>query len=253
MKEGDQIVDPLTEERMDLLRGNYKECGSKAPRSFEKETKKDQKNQTFVDVHHSHLCLVGDESSSFGSEIQLRNEIERYACEKFGIPVLQFVFGGGPNTVATALGFQKSPKALSCIVKGSGRFCHAIERCHKLENQLESSQERVGWLLQKSMSQHMSNHDFGQIKSITDNSEKYRSPISSRAGPTFGAPLICPILFFSTASRFFIFDHLAMDAASIFKKYIKQQVCALCIFVDYFGIYGVRFSLHDEPCMCACT
>jgi len=135
--------------------------------------------KTFADINHSHLCVVGDETSAFGSEIQFRSEIERYAAEKFGIPMLQFVFGGGPNTVATTLGFQSAPSAFSCIVKGSGRFCHAIERClefeSKLDNQLDKA--RVGWLLQTSMAKpDLSNHEFSQIKSIIDNKAKCPTP-----------------------------------------------------------------------------
>ena len=49
------------------------------------------------DVHHTHLAIVGDEKSDFGGEIPFRNEVEQYASEKFGIPLLQFVFGGGPS------------------------------------------------------------------------------------------------------------------------------------------------------------
>jgi hypothetical protein len=134
------------------------------------------KENTFVDINHSHLCLVGDETSMFGQEVRFRSEIECYAAEKFGVPMLQFVFGGGPMTVATTLGFQSSPNALSCIVKGSGRFCHAIERCaadleSKLEDKLDK--QRVGWLLKTSMGKpELSNHEFSQIRSITENKDK---------------------------------------------------------------------------------
>jgi hypothetical protein len=135
------------------------------------------KDNIFVDINHSHLCLVGDETSVFGQEVRFRSEIECYAAEKFGVPMLQFVFGGGPNTVTTTLGFQSSPNALSVIVKGSGRFCHAIERCAAdLESKLEDKlgKQRVGWLLKKSMGKpELSNHEFSQIRSITENKDKY--------------------------------------------------------------------------------
>jgi hypothetical protein len=138
--------------------------------------------KTFVDVNHSHLCLVGDEDSDFGSEVPFRSEVERYVAEKFGIPMLQFVFGGGQNTVATTLGFQGAPNAFSCIVKGSGRFCHAIEQCLELKSKLDKNTENreyVGWLLQTARlkpdsnpDKSISNHDFGQIESIISNQAK---------------------------------------------------------------------------------
>ncbi len=219
----------LIEERMHLLRENYEikrheqpDSGSSSPASNPNESwslkktfaklaetsKKTGKTTVFADVNHSHLCMVGDETSPFGTEVQLRNEVERYAAEKFGIPALQFVFGGGPQTVQTTLGFQNAPNAFSCIVKGSGRFCHAIERCLELEAELDQkiNKERVGWLLQASMSKpNLSNHEFSQIKSITDNKEKYTSPpLFARRAPT---PLTLihsfqfhfPILFFTRA------------------------------------------------------
>ena len=128
------------------------------------------------DVHHSHLAIVGDEKSDFGGEIPFRNEVEQYASEKFGIPMLQFVFGGGQNTVSTVLGFQTSPKAFSCIVKGSGRFCHAIEQCAERIRELhDSSKDRTGWLLLTSRDDKTtlpSNHDFGQIQTILRNQDK---------------------------------------------------------------------------------
>ena len=129
------------------------------------------------DVHHSHLAIVGDEKSDFGGEIPFRNEVEQYASEKFGIPMLQFVFGGGQNTVSTVLGFQASPKAFSCIVKGSGRFCHAIERCNEHHFSLnENVKKRTGWLLQtskfKDQKYSITNHDFGQIQSILRGQDK---------------------------------------------------------------------------------
>ena len=197
--------DKLVEQRMHLLRENYDIKHHEQPdsspsspasnpnalwslkKTFAKDAKT-SKMKVFADVNHSHLCLVGDETSPFGTEVQLRNEVERYASEKFGIPALQFVFGGGPQTVQTTLGFQNAPNAFSCIVKGSGRFCHAIERCLELEAELDQkiNKERVGWLLQASMSKpNLSNHEFSQIKSITDNKEKYTSPplLARRAPP----------------------------------------------------------------------
>jgi len=159
---------------------------------------------TFVDVNHSHLCLVGDEDSDFGSEIPFRSEVERYVAEKFGIPMLQFVFGGGQNTVATTLGFQGAPNAFSCIVKGSGRFCHAIEQCLELQSKLDKNtenREHVGWLLQTARlkpdsnpDKSISNHDFGQIESIISNQAK-----------------------------FLIFDHTTTDPSIIMKKLMIQQ------------------------------
>jgi hypothetical protein len=121
--------------------------------------------------------MIGDEKSDFGGEIPFRNEVEQYASEKFGIPMLQFVFGGGQNTVSTVLGFQTSPKAFSCIVKGSGRFCHAIERCNEHHFSLNDNvKKRTGWLLQtsefKKGNDSISKHDFGQIESILQNQEK---------------------------------------------------------------------------------
>jgi hypothetical protein len=130
------------------------------------------------DIHHSHLAIVGDENSDFGGEIPFRNEVEQYASEKFGIPMLQFVFGGGQNTVSTVLGFLTSPKAFSCIVKGSGRFCNAIEQCTGRDWELqESFKDRTGWLLHTSQYKDdntilPSNHDFGQIQTILRNQQK---------------------------------------------------------------------------------
>jgi len=178
------------EEKSGLSLHDFQENCSVSKNNAEKWSLKktlQTKGKTFVDVNHSHLCLVGDETSAFGSEIQFRSEIERYAAEKFGIPMLQFVFGGGPNTVATTLGFQSAPNAFSCIVKGSGRFCHAIERClefeSKLDNQLDKA--RVGWLLQTSMAKpDLSNHEFSQIKSIIDNKEKCPTPTPHPNPPT---------------------------------------------------------------------
>ena len=254
--------DKLVEQRMHLLRENYEIKHHEQPdsspsspasnpnalwslkKTFAKDAKT-SKMKVFADVNHSHLCLVGDETSPFGTEVQLRNEVERYASEKFGIPALQFVFGGGPQTVQTTLGFQNAPNAFSCIVKGSGRFCHAIERCLELEAELDQkiNKERVGWLLQASMSKpNLSNHEFSQIKSITDNKEKYTSPplLARRAPPLtlihsfqshFSIIFSNSIFqfYFSRAPRFLIFDHSTTDTASIFKKIIKQQVCGLCM------------------------
>jgi hypothetical protein len=92
--------------------------------------------------------------------------------------MLQFVFGGGQNTVSTVLDFQTFPKAVSCIVKGSGRFCHAIEQCVGRDWDLqESFKDRIGWLLQASQYKSdnttlPSNHDFGQIQTIVKNTDK---------------------------------------------------------------------------------
>jgi hypothetical protein len=177
--------------RMELLQENYKiskdvqQSQPATPNSNKSWSLKNtltKTNKTFVDTNHSHLCLVGDESSEFGSEIPFRSEIERYVSEKFGIPMLQFVFGGGVNTVATTLGFQGAPNAFSCIVKGSGRFCYAIERCLELKSKLEKNtknREYVGWLLQtakfkpdSNRDKSISNHDFGQIESIISNEAK---------------------------------------------------------------------------------
>ena len=128
---------------------------------------------------------------------------------------LQFVFGGGPQTVQTTLGFQNAPNAFSCIVKGSGRFCHAIERCLELEKELDQkiNKERVGWLLQASMSKpNLSNHEFSQIKSITDNKEKYTSPplLARRAPPLtlihslqFHFQFYFPIIFSNSIFQFY--------------------------------------------------
>lgn len=179
------------QKHMELLRENYSISKNDKTWSLHKTFEKHDKNKAFADINHSHLCLIGDETSGFGSEVPFRSEVERYAAEKFGVPMLQFVFGGGPNTVATTLGFQIAPSALSCIVKGSGRFCHAIERYNELEAKMddgdendkdcvdrrENSKKKVGWLLQTSMSNNkdkqISNHEFSQIKSITDNKDKY--------------------------------------------------------------------------------
>jgi hypothetical protein len=186
-----------TQKLMELLRENYKISKNAASsdqnpatswslkKTFQKdsEMEKDPSKSVFADINHSHLCLIGDETSAFGYEVPFRSEVERYAAEKFGVPMLQFVFGGGPNTVATTLGFQNAPSALSCIVKGSGRFCHAIERYNELEantddvKKRESRKDCVGWLLQTSMNKLVSNHEISQIKSITDNKDKYSSPL----------------------------------------------------------------------------
>jgi hypothetical protein len=180
--------------RMEVLRENYKisksEGGSWSLKKTFEILPSNKDPPSFADINHSHLCLIGDETSGYGSEVPFRSEVERYAAEKFGVPMLQFVFGGGPNTVATTLGFQNAPSALSCIVKGSGRFCHAIERYNELEKKMdnvdeddkdcvdrrENGKKCVGWLLQTSMAnknmKQISNHEFSQIKSITDNKDK---------------------------------------------------------------------------------
>jgi hypothetical protein len=182
----------LIRKRMELLRENYKiskdgqQSQPSTPNSNKSWSLKNtftktltKSNKVFVDTNHSHLCLVGDEYSDFGSEVPFRSEIERYVSEKFGIPMLQFVFGGGQNTVATTLGFQGAPNAFSCIVKGSGRFCHAIEQCLELkskDSKLDDKKEYLGWLLQtarfKPGNNPISNHDFGQIESIISNQSK---------------------------------------------------------------------------------
>ena len=191
--QGEDIILIRTQirKRMELLQENYKisKDGQQSQPSTPNSNKSwSLKNtltawtKTFVDVNHSHLCLVGDEYSDFGSEVPFRSEIERYVSEKFGSPMLQFVFGGGQNTVATTLGFQGAPNAFSCIVKGSGRFCHAIEQCLELkskDSKLDDKKEYLGWLLQTARfkpdnnpDKSISNHDFGQIESIISNQAK---------------------------------------------------------------------------------
>jgi len=59
-----------------------------------------------LNPYHTHFVLVdnGEEgAAAFGSEIELRAEIETAAAQTKGAPVVQLVVQGGPGTLATVL------------------------------------------------------------------------------------------------------------------------------------------------------
>ena len=141
-----------------------------------KITRIKDKKQLFVNMDHTHMCLVGGINGVFGDEVAFRNELESYAAQKFNIPMVQFVFGGGPMTVNTVIGFLRSSRAFSCIVKGSGYFCYAIERFKELQDAIDKHNPKnpTRALLKGSMnargkdSDRVSNHQLFQLKTVND-------------------------------------------------------------------------------------
>jgi hypothetical protein len=209
---------PTIKDKIHLLQDNYN-----IKKNEDEWSLKNKLKDIGFDINQSCLALIGDEDCEYGHEVPFRGELERYISEKFAIPNLQFVFGGGRNTIATILGFQSAPNALSCIVKGSGRFCHAIERCKELQFSLnfndEEQKKRTGMTLQtagfKKKVSALSNHDFGQLQSIILNQSKSAPPILYNRRVSQFLLIVLP--------RFMIFDYKTKDPKIILKKLEEQQ------------------------------
>jgi hypothetical protein len=172
--------------------------------------------------------------------------------------MLQFVFSGGPNTIATTLGFQSAPNAFCCAIKHSGRFCHAVEQCLNLQAKLDikSDREKIGWLLQPSMTRQgkamsgLSNHEFHQIRSLMNNKQKCSTsqPFAFSAINSFILSILSILSFFHRfyllliiSFRFLMFDHSTTDTSSIFQNFIYYQV--LCLFCFSCALF--KFLLVD--------
>ena len=137
-------------------------------------TRHKDKGKLFVNMDHTHMCLVGGIDGTFGGEVAFRNELESHAAQKFNIPLVQFVFGGGPMSMNNITGTLRSPRAYSCIIKGSGFFCYAVERFKELQDALEKHAKKnptralLKVPLKTPPSKDVSNNQLFQLKNIND-------------------------------------------------------------------------------------
>ena len=120
-------------------------------------------NTTALDKNHSHYIIVdNNEDNMFGTEIQLRNELEDFVSfrhdktgetlsrlvdrvmsqtgqSKRSIPVIVVVFGGGPGTVEQVHAAAKSGKPI-ILVKGSKRLAGLIIDLLELSEKMQQEE-----------------------------------------------------------------------------------------------------------------
>lgn len=204
---------------------------------------------TNLDPYHSHFILVDNaQKNEFGGEIKLRSRLEKALVNKYEIPIVMLLLGGGRHTVIQVKESLKNN--IPCIFfDETGKFSNVFSFIlKKIENKEEifsntgfSSEFR--FQVKKLMTQEMAKIN---VHTNIDPSDETVEPILKNIEEIFHSSNLHLLSYFQFKSNF---DSNDVDVAilkSLFKS-LKYESDEKDLFIRYKEQFELCQSWQDNP------